>query len=170
MPLCSGIARDAASVMTIEHLMAAFYGCGIDNVRVDLDGPEVPAMDGSAAPFLSLIDDAGVVEQAAPRRAVKILKSVSIEDEGRKVSLPPHDGFKVRFEIDFDTPLARKQRIEMPLSPACFRQEIAEARTFGFLEALIRRLVMWSIRDELNARDANLRVWCAPRNPPRPGV
>jgi len=119
---------------TIEHLMAAFAGSQIDNAVVELDGPEVPIMDGSAAPFVLLIERAGVVAQDAARRAVKILKPVCVSENGASAALLPEHGFSMSFEIDFDNPLIRRQDIALNFEPGTFQAELAPARTFGLLD------------------------------------
>ncbi len=131
--LCNG---EGAQIGTIEHLMAAFAGSRIDNAVVELDGPEVPIMDGSAAPFLLLIERAGIVLQDAPRRAFKILKPVCVEEDGASAALLPDHGFTVSFEIDFDNPLIRRQDIALSIDSETFRTELAPARTFGLLDDL----------------------------------
>lgn len=128
------VGPDGISVGTVEHLMAAFAGAEIDNCLVELDGPEVPIMDGSAAPFLFLIECAGIVEQAAPRRAIRVLKQVQIGDGERLASLTPADDFAVNFEIDFPNSLVRRQEISLTLDPVSFKTDVARARTFGFVE------------------------------------
>ncbi len=130
------------SVATVEHLMAALVGCGIDNLEVTLDGPEIPIMDGSAAPFVFLIECAGVAISDRPRAYLRILESVSIEDGPKYAELAPlagpeggaADGFSAGFEIDFDTPVIGRQRYGFDLSSAAFKTEICRARTFGFLK------------------------------------
>lgn len=144
--LCTCVGNgDGFSVGTIEHLMSAIAGMGIDNLIVDIDGPEVPVMDGSAAPFVFLIECAGVAEQDAPRRAIKVLKSVSVTDGGILARLDPaDDDFTIAFEIDFSNPLIGRQTFEttLPLCEAAdagsYRTEVASARTFGFLEDVER--------------------------------
>ena len=127
------IAGDAdARVGTIEHLMAALWGCGVDNAFVDLDGPEVPAMDGSAGPFVSLIDRAGVVPLDSPRWSIAVLRPVSVEEGLARVSLHPADCAGVRCEIDFDHPAVGVQSFEFAAVNGAFREDIAPARTFGF--------------------------------------
>jgi UDP-3-O-[3-hydroxymyristoyl] N-acetylglucosamine deacetylase len=125
--------RQGLTVSTVEHLMAAFAGAGIDNALVLLDGPEVPIMDGSAAPFLFLIECAGVVEQDAPRRAVKVLKPVMIADGGRIVAISPASSFSVSFEIDFESAAVARQECFFQIGEGTFKAEISRARTFGFL-------------------------------------
>lgn len=122
------------SVATIEHLMAAFAGCEIDNAVVELDGPEVPIMDGSAEPFVDLIDNAGIVEQDAPRRVIRVLKPVTARFRNAMARLEPSPVPTVRFEIAFDNPLVGTQEYQADLSSSVFKNEISRARTFGFLE------------------------------------
>jgi UDP-3-O-[3-hydroxymyristoyl] N-acetylglucosamine deacetylase len=120
------------SISTIEHLMAAFAGCGIDNAVVEVDAAEVPVMDGSAAPFVAMIERAGVVEQNAPRRAIKVLRPVEVGDATKNMSIHPAEEFRVSFEIDFDEPAIRRQSKSIALEGDAFKNEIARARTFGF--------------------------------------
>ncbi|MFQ5765659.1 MAG: UDP-3-O-acyl-N-acetylglucosamine deacetylase, partial [Rhodospirillales bacterium] len=121
-----------ARIGTVEHLMAALLGCRIDNVIVDVEGPEIPIMDGSAAPFVFLVECAGTVEQQAPRRAIEILKPVTVGDDRRSATLAPGRAFSVSFEIDFDSPLVSTQRLSVDFANGAFRTEICRARTFGF--------------------------------------
>lgn len=138
-PLCTTLTNhEGVSVATVEHLMAALAGAEIDNVVVELDGPEVPVMDGSAEPFLFLIERAGIVEQDAPRRAIKVLKPVRIADGNRMAALTPDSGFSVSFKIDFPDEVVKRQDISLSLDAESFRTEIARARTFGFLEDVER--------------------------------
>ncbi len=131
--LCSMLANDAGTkIGTIEHLMAALYGAQVDNLIVELDADEVPVMDGSAAPFLFLVDCAGTIEQAAPRRAIQILETIAFEEGDAHLELSPGPGFSADFEIDFANEAIGRQAIHVALEPAGFRQEIARARTFGF--------------------------------------
>lgn len=134
--LCTVIAnQDGTSVATIEHLMAALAGMGIDNVTVELNGPEVPVMDGSSAPFVFLIECAGVVSQPAPRKVIRVLKPVT-ETNGETVAsfTPSREGMRLDFEIDFAAKAIGRQRETFLLTPATFKAEIARARTFGMLE------------------------------------
>jgi UDP-3-O-[3-hydroxymyristoyl] N-acetylglucosamine deacetylase len=126
------------TVGTVEHLMAALAGAAIDNAIIELDGREVPIMDGSAAPFLFLIECAGVVEQDAARRAIKVLKEVSITEDGATAALFPDHGFSMSFEIDFDNPLIRRQDICLMFDADTFKTELSRARTFGLLDELDR--------------------------------
>jgi len=138
-PLCTTLVNhEGISVATVEHLLAALAGAEIDNVVVELDGPEVPVMDGSAEPFLFLIERAGIVEQDVPRRAIKVLKPVRVADENRIAALTPANGFSASFRIDFPDEVVRRQDISLVLDAESFRTEIARARTFGFLEDVER--------------------------------
>jgi UDP-3-O-[3-hydroxymyristoyl] N-acetylglucosamine deacetylase len=129
---------EGVRVSTIEHLMAALAGSEVDNAILELDGPEVPIMDGSAAPFLHLIERAGIVAQDEPRRAIKILKPVMVNDGEAAAALLPDHGFSMSFEIDFANPLIRRQDMAVTLDPDTFRTELAPARTFGLLDDLPR--------------------------------
>ncbi|MFQ5974564.1 MAG: UDP-3-O-acyl-N-acetylglucosamine deacetylase [Alphaproteobacteria bacterium] len=122
------------TVATVEHLMAALSGCGIDNVLVEVDGPEVPIMDGSAWPFVFLVECAGTIEQNARRSAIEILKPVAVEEDGCHASLAPGGGFSLDFEIDFDSPFIGHQNMFVRMVNGTFQSEISRARTFGFLE------------------------------------
>src|SRR6266404_6707816 len=125
---------EGIQIATIEHLMAAFAGSQVDNALVELDGPEVPIMDGSAAPFMQTIERAGIVPQDAVRRAFKVLKPVWVSANGASAALLPEHGFSMSFEIDFDNPLIRRQDITLNFDPGTFRTELAPARTFGLLD------------------------------------
>jgi UDP-3-O-[3-hydroxymyristoyl] N-acetylglucosamine deacetylase len=133
--LCTVIGdRESGAVATIEHLMAAFAGLGIDNVLVEIDGPEVPIMDGSAAPFVDAIDQVGVVTINASRRYLKVLRPVRVT-QGRAFAelLPNERGFRLDVEINFPSPVIGRQRKLVDLSAAAFRRDVARARTFGFM-------------------------------------
>ena len=129
---------EGTRIGTIEHLMAALAGSVVDNAVIELDGPEVPIMDGSAVPFLDLIERVGVVKQDAARRAIKILKPVHVDDDGASAALLPDDGFSMSFEIDFANPLIRRQDMVLAIDPTTFRAELAPARTFGLLDDVPR--------------------------------
>jgi len=124
---------NGTTIMTIEHLMSALAGCSVDNVIVDIIGPEVPIMDGSAAPFVFLIECAGTIEQLAPRRFVKVLKSIHVEQGQASADLEPGDGFSVDFTIDFASKAIARQTTTVAVEPGSFKTEISRARTFGFL-------------------------------------
>jgi UDP-3-O-[3-hydroxymyristoyl] N-acetylglucosamine deacetylase len=133
-PLCTRLDDgEGLSVSTIEHLMAALNGLEIDNAVIELDGPEVPVMDGSAAPFVFLIECAGIVEQDAPRRAIKVLKPVTVGEPGKSATLAPDDGFSMSFAIDFASDAISRQDITIAVDPETFKSDISRARTFGFL-------------------------------------
>ncbi len=121
-------------VSTIEHLMAAFAGLGIDNATVEIDGPEVPAMDGSAAIFVFLFKDAGLKIQGSPRRFIEVIRPISIEENDKKVTFLPHHSFLVDFSIDFPHPVIMAQRFKAEITRKTFEKRIAKARTFGFLK------------------------------------
>lgn len=123
-----------ARVSTIEHLMAALAGCGIDNAIVELDAAEVPVMDGSSAPFVRLIECAGIEAQAAPRRYIRILSPVVVDLGDKRAVLEPHDGFAIHFQIDFPTPAIGRQDLAVELGEPSFKKDIAAARTFGFMK------------------------------------
>jgi UDP-3-O-[3-hydroxymyristoyl] N-acetylglucosamine deacetylase len=123
---------DGASVRTIEHLMAALVGSGIDNAFIDIDGPEVPVMDGSAAPFVFLFECAGIVSQPAVRRAIRIVKPVMVRDGDKIATLSPAANFAVGVEIEFAAPAIGRQQYLRAVSQPVFKAEISRARTFGF--------------------------------------
>ena len=132
--LATTIGFDGCRVSTIEHLMAAFYGLGIDNAVVELDGPEVPIMDGSSAPFVFLVKSAGIKEQKAPKRFIVIKKTFKIDDGNRSICVYPSKELKISYMIDFQHPLLRNQEFELRFSGGDFVREISKARTFGFLK------------------------------------
>jgi UDP-3-O-[3-hydroxymyristoyl] N-acetylglucosamine deacetylase len=137
--LCTALGtEDGVVVTTVEHLMSAFAGLSIDNAVVELDGPEVPVMDGSAAPFVFLIESAGIVEQTGPRRGIKVLKPVTVGIDGHAASLSPGAGFRLSFTIDFASNAIRRQELSIEPDPASFKEEISRARTFGFFEDVER--------------------------------
>lgn len=130
----SGEFAEKATVSTIEHVMAALAGCEIDNIIIDVDAPEVPVMDGSSAPFVRLIECAGVEQQGAPRRYIRILRPIEISGDKKLARLEPYDGQAFEFEIDFATPAIGQQAVAIELGSDCFKKDISEARTFGFVE------------------------------------
>ncbi|HAK64063.1 MAG TPA: UDP-3-O-[3-hydroxymyristoyl] N-acetylglucosamine deacetylase [Alphaproteobacteria bacterium] len=121
------------TVATVEHLMSAFSGCGIDNALVDIDGPELPVLDGSAAPFVMLLECAGIAKLPVPRRFIRVLETVRVEEEGKSASLSPCDGAVFGFEIDFDCAVIGRQSYLYDAGTQAYKTEIAPARTFGFL-------------------------------------
>ena len=132
------IVNGDVKVSTIEHLLSAFAGLGVDNAYVDLSAPEVPIMDGSAGPFVFLLQSAGIAEQSAPKRFVRIKRTVKVEDGDKWARFDPFDGFKVNFEIEFDHPIFKKrsQTASMDFSTTSFLREVSRARTFGFMRDL----------------------------------
>lgn len=123
---------DGVSVATVEHLMAALAGIGVDDVVVDLDGPEVPVMDGSSQPFVELIHKVGLKSQAMPRRAIQVLKPVTVETEGRRASFLPALKPMIEVEISFEHQAVGRQSCIFDVTPDIFAEDIAGARTFGF--------------------------------------
>ncbi|MCK9366139.1 MAG: UDP-3-O-acyl-N-acetylglucosamine deacetylase [Metallibacterium scheffleri] len=133
--LSSTLVRDGARVGTVEHLLSAMAGLGIDNAYVDLSAPEVPIMDGSAGPFVFLLQSAGIEEQAVAKRFIRIKKPIKVEDGDKWARFEPFNGFKVGFSIEFKHPLfsSRTQRAEIDFSTTSFVKEVSRARTFGFM-------------------------------------
>ncbi|MCL4111513.1 UNVERIFIED_CONTAM: hypothetical protein GTU68_002297, partial [Idotea baltica] len=133
--LSTTLIKDGVKVSTIEHLMSALAGLGIDNIYVDLDAAEIPIMDGSAAPFIFLIQSAGIETQVSPKKLVRIKSPIRFENDAGWAELTPYEGFKVSFKIDFDHPAVNdtKQVLEHDLSIESYNSEISRARTFGFM-------------------------------------
>jgi len=133
--LSTTLVKDGVRISTVEHLLSAFAGLGVDNARVDVSAPEVPIMDGSAGPFVFLIQSAGVQEQNAPKRFIRILKPVRVEDGDKWAEFQPFHGFKVSFTIDFDHPVFRdrSQSVSIDFAKTSFVREVSRARTFGFM-------------------------------------
>lgn len=133
--LCTTLQHKGAKIATVEHLLSAFAGLGIDNAYVDVNAPELPIMDGSAAPFVFLIQSAGIREQAAAKRFIRILKPVRIEEKGKSVQFLPYRGYRVSFTIDFDHPVFndKPQTVTFDFSGTSYVKEVCRARTFGFL-------------------------------------
>ncbi|HVJ54517.1 MAG TPA: UDP-3-O-acyl-N-acetylglucosamine deacetylase [Aliidongia sp.] len=133
-PLCTMLTDgEGTTILTIEHLMSALAGCGIDNCVIELDGPEVPVMDGSAAPFVFLIECAGIVQQSGTRHVMKVLKEVRVVEGAASAELLPDDHFSIGFEIDFASKAIAHQSVSVALDPVAFKRDISRARTFGFL-------------------------------------
>lgn len=134
--LSSTLERNGAKVSTVEHLMAALAGLGIDNIYIDLSAAEVPIMDGSASPFVFLLQSAGIEEQNAAKKYIRIKKTVEVHDGDKWVRFDPHNGFRVNFTIAFDHPVFETsgQSITLDLAQASFVKEISRARTFGFMQ------------------------------------
>lgn len=136
--LCTGLSRGAGKVMTVEHLMSALAGLGVDNCYIDLSAPEVPIMDGSAGPFVFLLQSAGFADLEAPKRFIRIKRAVEVRDGDKFARLLPHDGFRIGFTVAFDHPAipAAQSRAEVEFSTASYVKEVSRARTFGFMRDL----------------------------------
>ncbi len=134
--LCSAVEGGGAKVATVEHLMSALAGLGIDNLYVDLTGPEVPIMDGSAGPFVYLLQSAGVEEQRSPKRFFRIRRPVEVRDGDKWARFDPYDGFRVSFSIVFDHPVFARasQSLTVDFAETSYTKEVARARTFGFVQ------------------------------------
>src|SRR3954467_3612318 len=149
--------QDGPLVSTAEHVLAALRGMGVDNATIEIDGPEVPIMDGSAAAFVAAIDQAGIVEQAARRRFIQVLKPVSVKIGDSFGEIRPHaDGFRAEVEIDFTNPVIGQQSYAFDLNPERFRREVGRARTFGLMCDVAR---LWSAGDALGASFDNTVVF-----------
>ncbi len=133
--LSSCLVRDGVKIYTVEHLMSALGGLGVDNVYVDIDASELPIMDGSASPFVLLIQQAGIVEQPAPKRFLRVLRSVEVKDGDKWARLDPFEGYKLSFSIEFRHPVIERstQAVEVNFAETSYLKEIARARTFGFM-------------------------------------
>ncbi len=136
--LSTALEKDGVRISTVEHLLSALAGLGIDNAYIELSASEVPIMDGSAGPFVFLIQSAGIHEQNAAKQFIRIKRSVVVEDDDKWVRFDPFDGFKVSFTIDFDHPVirSRSQQVVMDFSTTSFVKEVSRARTFGFMSEL----------------------------------
>jgi UDP-3-O-[3-hydroxymyristoyl] N-acetylglucosamine deacetylase len=134
--LCSTLERAGVKVATVEHLMSAFAGLGIDNAWIDLSGPEVPIMDGSAAPFVFLIQSAGIEEQAAPKQFMRMRKELEVREGDKWARLTPFDGFRLSFSIEYDHPVLSRsgQELIVDFAQTSYVREVARARTFGFMQ------------------------------------
>ncbi|MCL7928867.1 UDP-3-O-acyl-N-acetylglucosamine deacetylase [Halomonas llamarensis] len=133
--LCTALSYRGVKVATVEHLMSALAGLGIDNAYVDLSAAEVPIMDGSASPFVFLIQSAGILEQSAAKKFIRIKQRIAVQDEDKEAVFLPHQGFKVTFSIDFDHPVfaQQNQTTRIDFSTTSFVKEVSRARTFGFM-------------------------------------
>src|SRR5947207_495026 len=132
--LATGLSRDEVSVETVEHLLAALVSMGVDNVVVELNSPEVPIMDGSAAPFIYLINEAGVKRLQTPRKYLKIVRPIAMSRGDKRIALFPSDHFKVTYSISYDHPLLRHQARTLRITEDSFVEQVAPARTFTFLK------------------------------------
>ncbi|MCX7307627.1 MAG: UDP-3-O-acyl-N-acetylglucosamine deacetylase [Afipia sp.] len=143
-------------VSTAEHVLAALRGMGVDNATIEVDGPEVPIMDGSAAPFVAAIDSVGIVQQSAPRRFIEVLKTVQVSLGNSFGELRPHAGFRAEVEIDFTNPQIGRQAYAFDLNPDSFRRDICRARTFGCMADVAK---LWSEGYALGASFENSLVF-----------
>jgi UDP-3-O-[3-hydroxymyristoyl] N-acetylglucosamine deacetylase len=134
--LSSCLERDGVRVSTVEHLMSAFAGLGVDNAYVDLTADEVPIMDGSAGPFIFLIQSAGIEEQNAPKKFIRVLRTVEVKEGDKWARFEPHNGFRMDFSIAFSHPVLQKssQRLSIDFATTSYVKEVARARTFGFMQ------------------------------------
>lgn len=135
--MCSGLdAGKGVKVGTVEHLMSALAGLGIDNLHVDVDAPEIPILDGSSSPFVFLLRDVGIVEQDAPKQFIRVLKTVEVVEDDKRVSLEPHDGFRLDFSIIFNHPAidGTATRVSIDFAAHSYHDDVARARTFGFMQ------------------------------------
>jgi UDP-3-O-[3-hydroxymyristoyl] N-acetylglucosamine deacetylase len=136
--LCTGLTCEGAKVQTVEHLMSAMAGLGVDNAYVELSSAELPIMDGSAGPFVFLIQSAGIAEQNAPKRFIRIIRPIEVTEGDKVARFEPYDGFKLGFTVKFDHPMipASQSRAEVDFSTGAYIKEVARARTFGFMRDL----------------------------------
>ena len=134
--LASTLIKDGVKVHTVEHLMSALSGLGIDNLFVDLDAPELPILDGSASPFALLLQQAGLEEQAAPKRFLRVKKTIEVKDGDKWARLEPYEGFRLSFSIEFRHPVIERstQSVTVDFAETSYLKEIARARTFGFMQ------------------------------------
>ena len=134
--LSSTLKHDGASISTVEHILSALAGLGIDNLHIDIAGPELPIMDGSAAPFVFLLQSAGIVEQDAPKRYLRILAPVEVRDGDKWARFDPFNGFKLDFTIDFPHPVfgSENRHVVIDFAEHSYVKEVARARTFGFMQ------------------------------------
>ncbi len=132
---CTTLVKDGVRIGTVEHLLSSLAGLGIDNVIIEVSAPEVPIMDGSAGPFVFLVQSAGIKEQTATKRFIKILKTIEVKDNDKSARIEPYDGFKIDFTIDFDHPIIRNggQESTLDFTSMSYIKLVSRARTFGFL-------------------------------------
>jgi UDP-3-O-[3-hydroxymyristoyl] N-acetylglucosamine deacetylase len=142
----TSLMRKGVLISTTEHLLSVFYSCGIDNAYIEIDNLEVPILDGSGLPFLELIRQAGVRQYRRKRRYLRIRRPITVEDRGKRISILPDDSFRLTCEIRYEHPLVGRQSLEMEVTPERYGNEIAPARTFGFLYELDQMRQMGLIR------------------------
>jgi UDP-3-O-[3-hydroxymyristoyl] N-acetylglucosamine deacetylase len=136
--LCTGLTHGAGKVQTVEHLLSALAGLGIDNCHIELSAAEVPIMDGSAGPFVFLLQSAGIAEQDAPKRFIRVTRTVEVREGDKFARFEPHDGYRIGFTVEFDHPAipASQSRAVVDFSTAAYIREVSRARTFGFMRDL----------------------------------
>lgn len=134
--LCTTIGAGKARVATVEHLLSAMAGLGVDNAVVEVNGPEVPIMDGSSAPFVFLIQCAGIKEQSKAKKVLRVTKTVRVEEGDKRCSLSPAAGFKVSYHLDYSHPMLRDRKVSIDFSNQAYTREVSRARTFGFLHEI----------------------------------
>ena len=136
--LCTGLTREGGKAMTVEHLLSALAGLGVDNVYIDLSAPEVPIMDGSSGPFVFLLQSAGIVEQNAPKRFIRVRRPVEVREGDKVARFSPYDGFRLQFTVVFDHPAipASRSSADVEFSTENYIREVSRARTFGFMRDL----------------------------------
>lgn len=146
-------------ISTVEHLLGALYGMGVDNAVIELDATEVPIMDGSAASFVYLIREAGIVQQGRTRRVLRIVRPLSVEEGGKWIKILPSQDLRVTYSVDYDHPLIRHQTLTVPINPATFEDQIAPARTFGFMREIeflrVKGLTLGGSKDNAIVLDEN---------------
>jgi UDP-3-O-[3-hydroxymyristoyl] N-acetylglucosamine deacetylase len=134
--LCTTLGRDGAHIATVEHLLSALAGLGIDNAHIEVNGPEVPIMDGSSAPFVFLIQCAGIREQSVAKKVLRVLKKVEVTSGNKRCALFPSTGFKISYLIDYDHPMLRGRKLSIDFAQQAYTREVSRARTFGFLHEI----------------------------------
>lgn len=134
LQMATSLKREGVVVQTTEHILSALYGMGVDNLLVELDGPEVPIMDGSSAPFLVLIEESGLKRQAVAKTVLKVERPFSFKMDGKKLAVEPAQDFRISYEIGFDHPMIRRQKKTVVVDASLYETQIAPARTFGFLK------------------------------------
>ena len=149
LTLCTQISgQDGTTVGTVEHLLAALRGLGIDNVDIEIDANEIPIMDGSSEPFVDAIEEAGIRELDEPRRYIKVLRPVQVKDGDAIGEIFPYNGFRLDVEINFNSPLIGRQRLDVEVTPSSFKKKLCRARTFGFMKDVKQ---LWSVGRALGA-------------------
>ena len=134
--LCTTVGRDGVSIATVEHLLSALAGLGIDNAHIEVNAAEVPIMDGSAAPFVFLIQCAGLRKQSKAKKVIRMLKKIEVESENKRCSLHPSKDFKISYLLDYNHPLLRERQVSIDFSRQAYTREVSRARTFGFLHEI----------------------------------